>query len=84
MRKGKLRQKTRLYLTSGFSIVIPKGTEVHLHDHYKLVFKLEQGHYLRGVTITLEDGIYKTNLWGRTHHVEFPKGGNVPYPLSIL
>jgi hypothetical protein len=74
---------TRIFLSNGFTLCLPKGAEVHIHNDNELVFKINN-RYLRGVTIKRKGDQYFASLWGRPHLVEFPRGGAKPYPISIL
>jgi len=86
VKKGILRKNTRIYLSNGVTLKLLKGTEVHLHDYNKIVFKMNEEGYLRGVAISkVAPSKYEADIWGRHYNIEFPKGNDkVPYPLSLL
>jgi hypothetical protein len=78
MKNGVLRKNTKIHTIGNISLSFPKGTKVFI-----------QGGVLRfnpaeDVEIVRAEGGYYAVLWDSVYRIYFPKGGSVPYPLSML
>jgi len=75
---GVLRRTTFIHCLDNITIKFRKGTEVYVSNGVLRFNPVE------GVTVTKLSGRYFLNLFGSIHLIIFPKGGRVPYPLSML
>lgn len=78
MKKGVLRETTRIHTVDDVVLKIRRRTKVYV-DQGKLTFNP-----VEGVEAFKLSGEYFVNLWGQTKQVTFPEGGSTPYPFSML
>ena len=74
-----LRQHTRVF-TPTTILKVRKGTRVFL-DRRRNVIRFDG---IEGVEIGRIGTEYLVNIFQVVHRVEFPKGGRVPFPMSLL
>lgn len=75
---GILRKDTIIYTTSTIQIKIPKGTKI------KRIMNVVTFEGKEGIQLFKVNGRYMVNAYGKLQLVIFPKGGQIPYPISLL
>lgn len=75
---GVLRQHTYIHTATNLVIKVRKGTTVSVSKGVLIFNPVE------GVQVMKVQSQYFICLWGSVYSVVFPKGGKVPYPLSML
>jgi len=75
---GILRRHTYIHTEANLVVKIRKGTTVSVNDGVLIFNPVE------GVQVMRVQGRYFICLWGSVYSVIFPKGGKVPFPLSML
>ena len=77
-KKGVTRKPTLLHTKGKLVVKIPKGTFVMVNNR-----KLNFGN-MNKTWVTKLSGKYFLTMYGDIYEIEFPGGGKVPYPLSML
>jgi hypothetical protein len=78
VKMGVLKRNTLVHTSSNITLKFPKGTKVTA-ENGELVFNP-----VEGVKVVKFQGKYMVCLWDSWFLVEFPNGGKVPYPFSML
>ena len=76
---GKLRKDTWVYTTGNFQVKLERGAKVKCEGRQIVTFDDKDD-----IVLFKVDGQYLMSAFGDVHKVVFPKGGQVPYPLSLL
>lgn len=77
--EGELRKDTWIYTASKLQFKIEKGTRIKCENREVITFDGKDG-----IVLFKLNGVYLVSAFGEVHRILFPKGGDAPYPLSLL